>query len=364
MEAVGEPASRCGLGALFVDGGIVVHTSRPEPLQPGDRVVSIDGIDVLGKTYSEIRGVLKKIAPTATVSIELLRADDTLKVDAPCEDAMDSNTVLRDAFAAASKGKFDDCLTALGQRQDLGTAYWLMRLNCAAYSRSGGNQYDPQNLFGWLSSYAGDVRWQPEAQPKFLEVLHKAEPMFAASSRQDLHAKVLQLTRTWPGAAANAYAKASPNWYRFRVKAEEAIRARLIDPSSAQFTWTNGFLYGTWKPPLQKRVEGYWSCGLVNARNRMGGFAGRSSFVVVMPNENTVSFADIGTGQDFDILAMQCAKSAKLLPPVPAEMMAETAPTSALPSIADELAKLAALREKGIITQEEFDSQKAKLLSR
>jgi hypothetical protein len=38
-------------------------------------------------------------------------------------------------------------------------------------------------------------------------------------------------------------------------------------------------------------------------------------------------------------------------------------PTQAVGSVADELAKLAALRDSGVLTEDEFEAQKAKLLT-
>jgi hypothetical protein len=41
----------------------------------------------------------------------------------------------------------------------------------------------------------------------------------------------------------------------------------------------------------------------------------------------------------------------------------ESEPTRAVGSVADELAKLAALRDSGVLTEDEFEAQKAKLLA-
>lgn len=49
-------------------------------------------------------------------------------------------------------------------------------------------------------------------------------------------------------------------------KAKDAVRGLLIDPDSAQFSGV--------RPGVKERDV----CGFVNAKNRMGGFAGRSPF--------------------------------------------------------------------------------------
>src|SRR5262245_34902523 len=65
-----------------------------------------------------------------------------------------------------------------------------------------------------------------------------------------------------------------PDWEQFKAQAEQAIRAQLIDPDSAKFSWPWHNRLGFYKPMLAKRVHGYTACGLVNSRNRMGGYTG------------------------------------------------------------------------------------------
>jgi hypothetical protein len=155
-----------------------------------------------------------------------------------------------------------------------------------------------------------------------------------------------------------------PDWGAMRRAAEASVRARLIDPESARFEWPKGFAFGYWKPFLSKRITGYYTCGLVNSRNRMGGYVGATAFAVVV-DEGQVKFTDIGTGRNYDFTSSACAKTMTNLP-VPQPGMLDAAPsaTAAGPSIADEIAKLAQLRDRGVLTQQEFDEQKAALLRR
>jgi hypothetical protein len=147
---------------------------------------------------------------------------------------------------------------------------------------------------------------------------------------------------------------------KFKSAAEAAVKARLIDPGSAQFEWPYGFIYGTWKPFLARRVSGYWTCGRVNARNRMGGYAGSAAFVVVLDDNGVAEFVDVAEGK-YPIVETQCSKSASLLPPAPPEFATAESSLGSTP-VADEIEKLARLRDRGIITPAEFDAQKAKLL--
>lgn len=168
------------------------------------------------------------------------------------------------------------------------------------------------------------------------------------------------------GIAAPAIAKEAappqpvePNWEAIRPQLETAVRSKLVDPDSAKITWDNGFKWGGFRPFLSKRVYGWATCGTVNSRNRMGGYTGASNFVIVY--WDTVRYVEID--DQSGLLAGVCAKAA--LPQVPASLANNEAGTTTAyrPSIADEIGKLAALRDKGVINSSEFDEQKSKLLN-
>jgi hypothetical protein len=97
---------------------------------------------------------------------------------------------------------------------------------------------------------------------------------------------------------------------------ERAILAGFFDPSSAQFQWDQGIAGGYWKPVLQGKVQGWFTCGLVNGKNRMGGYVGFRRFVVVM-NNGRVVYSATGDGGNYDFVSMQCQKAAQqgLFPP-------------------------------------------------
>lgn len=112
-----------------------------------------------------------------------------------------------------------------------------------------------------------------------------------------------------------------PNWERFKELAEQAVRMRLVDPDSAKFSWMWGYQQGFYKPMLAKRVHGYTSCALVNARNRMGGYTGDTYFVVVI-DDDMVRYVEIAQNQ-YGLINEQCLK-ANL--PMAAEMQPVAAP--------------------------------------
>lgn len=105
-----------------------------------------------------------------------------------------------------------------------------------------------------------------------------------------------------------------PEWQHFKQLAENAIRARLVDPDSAKFEWPNGYKQTAFKPFLEPRVYGYATCGLVNSRNRMGGYVGRTFFAVVIDYDHVV-YAAIGDSSGFDFTNETCTKS--VFPPPP-----------------------------------------------
>lgn len=109
----------------------------------------------------------------------------------------------------------------------------------------------------------------------------------------------------------------APEWRSFRAQAERAIISRLIDPDSAKIQWLGGYHQGGYQPFLERKVFGYVGCGLVNARNRMGGYTGDRAFVVVIDHDLLLR-ADIDDRPN-SFVARQCtaALQSGLLPPVP-----------------------------------------------
>ena len=110
-----------------------------------------------------------------------------------------------------------------------------------------------------------------------------------------------------------------PDVALFRQQAEQAVLAGFFDPSSAQFQWNYGLVGGYFKPVLQRKYPGWWTCGLVNGKNRMGGYVGFRSFVAVM-NNGQITLSLVGDGGTYDFIAGQCqqAISKGILPPAEA----------------------------------------------
>ena len=149
-----------------------------------------------------------------------------------------------------------------------------------------------------------------------------------------------------------------PDWGDAAERGLTALSAALFDPSSAQIEWKSGFRWGYLKPIIGKRTHGWVACGNVNAKNRMGGYVGARGFMLFVEPSAEVTIAFMGE------MLSSCddGKHVAINPELIAALPNESRATAKL-TVADELKKLAELRDAGVITQAEFDTQKAKLLA-
>lgn len=144
-----------------------------------------------------------------------------------------------------------------------------------------------------------EARWAPSLRLQVINGLRQSQGLISRELGDYRFQELVDETKQWPG-GEDMFKQSEPDMAKFRRVAEEAVRSQLIDPDSARIEWPYGFLSGSWKPAFQKRIEGYWTCGLVNAKNRMGGYTGRTSFVAVISHEGVVKYVELGTGRDFD----------------------------------------------------------------
>lgn len=151
----------------------------------------------------------------------------------------------------------------------------------------------------------------------------------------------------------------NPSWAEARAKGQANLVSGLFDPASAQIVYTSGFAWGWTKALFGKKRYAWVACGTLNAKNRMGGYVGAKPFYVSVDEAGTVM-------SDYD--GLQGASCYQQTTPLQPELQEGTSTTPAIAgsnlSIADELGKLADLKAKGVITDEEFAAQKAKLLAR
>lgn len=362
LRSAGEPKDRCSIGGVIGEGGVMMRTFSDAGLKPGDQLVTLNGTDVSGKSIDEMVALLRGVGPVAVIPVRVERAGQHLDLQVTCSNSRPAMAALLDGLDQAAAGKFDDCVTAFGG-QDLGSYGAVVKAQCASFSKNSERYNLAQLAYDAMRMVVEDAHWVPGARTDVVTRLHAVEGLITQGVGAGKYQELVSLARKWPG-AESLYDAAAPDWALFRRNAEAALTAKLIDPESGRIEWPYGFLYGSWKPLLAKRVEGYWTCGLINARNRMGGYTGSTFFVVVMDPNGRVQYSDMGSGRDFDILSSQCSKSVKLLPTAPPEFAgAATGATRTPPvSIADELKKLVELRSSGALTETEFQAAKQKLL--
>lgn len=123
-----------------------------------------------------------------------------------------------------------------------------------------------------------------------------------------------------------------PSLTAYKRAAEASVAADFFDPESAKFRWDRGIVGGFFKPFLEPKQIGWWTCGLVNGRNRMGGMVDFRRFVVVVRNEQVV-YSAASDGKDFDFLTESCnqAIAKRIIPPAANELSATGLSSSVVP---------------------------------
>lgn len=115
----------------------------------------------------------------------------------------------------------------------------------------------------------------------------------------------------------------APDWAHYRELVETELRHRLIDPDSAKVRWPNFYIQRGFTPFLSKRVYGYATCGYLNSRNRMGGYAGEAPFIVVIDHDQVLYLQVAKSTLDAREMAQLCDKGG--FPPAPSDVTASTA---------------------------------------
>lgn len=365
LRQAGEPMDRCLLGARVVDGGIVAAVDGATALQPGDRLLRLNQIDVSGKTADQVVSVLRGISPGASIGIDIERDSAQKNVTIVCENSRPLIETILAGLDAAGRGKFDECVTAFSRRNDLGAFGAGMKLQCAGLAKNPNAQSVASLGYEAANEAIAEAHWAPSLRPAVISGLRQTQGMISRELGDARYQELVSATQKWPG-GESMFKNSEPDMVKFRRIAEQALIGRLFDPESARIEWPYGFLNGYWKPLFQKKIEGYWTCGMINAKNRMGGYVGAKSFVVVVSPDAVVRYVEIGTGDDFDLLAAQCANSSKVLPPAPTDFGSDRSEQvqNVGVSIADEVKKLVELKESGALTDAEFQSAKQKLLSK
>jgi hypothetical protein len=96
-----------------------------------------------------------------------------------------------------------------------------------------------------------------------------------------------------------------PDWEAYKQIGTAALKASLLDPESARIEWPYVAVSGTLKAFLGKKRSGFFTCGLVNAKNRMGGYTGSAFFLIMIKNNQVVSL-DVGQAGQIDTASASC----------------------------------------------------------
>lgn len=363
LRQQGEPLDRCSLMARHSEGGVVVDVYEGAVLALGDKIISINGLIVEGESADKIVDVLRKIQPNESIEIIAERNSERMNLKYVCQNSRPYMEVLLAGLDAAGRGKFDECLNHFSSRSDMGAYGAFMKLQCASQVR-GQSEYTLANLSVDVARKAiSEANWYPENQARVIEMLRNLHGPVSRNLGVAKFQELVDATKSWSNPVAS-FTQSEPDYALFKRVSERELRSRLIDPDSARIEWPYGFLKGSWKPPFQGKIDGYWTCGRINAKNRMGGYVGSSSFVVVLGESGDIRFVQMGTGRDFDLVSAQCSNSVKNLPPAPKELSDTQSPatSSSGDSIASQLERLDELRKSGALTESEFQSAKRRVL--
>lgn len=359
LRADGWPKERCYAGVRFFNNTVAEGNGI---ILARDTLVSINSINVEHLNTQQIAELLGSIAPQAVVAVQVRRDGQVLKLDQPCGNTADFQRPYLMALDFAGKKKWPECIDALASRPD-DLQYLNLRARCARVSRKP-EAYPVQQ---WLDrKMQGTVAlggYAPNARRELAHALLKSRielspPMYDTLVRE---------VRDWDG--GRTWNSVQPDMDVLRRAAEHGVKRRLIDPQSAIIEMPFDFIYGSWTPAFSgTRFEGFMTCGSVNAKNRMGGYTGSSSFVAVVDENGTEKYTDMdsGTSEYFRPVDAGCAqliKKLKLVSNAPQGGATGIVSSAAQPSMAEELEKLAKLYASGALNDAEYAAAKAKVLS-
>lgn len=309
MRRLGEPKDRCTMAASIGDGGVVLSTLAASPLKAGDRIVSFNQIPVSAVKRDELAVMLRKIDPGTVIPLAIDRSGQRVDIEATCMNARPMTEGLLNVLGLVAAGRFDDCVTAIEKSDSLGSFGSEIKAQCASFAPDPKRYNIAQLSFDALSGLGQEAYWDPSQRDEYLKRLRGSEDTITQGLGAARFQELVAATRTWPN-GERMFDETAPDWSLFRRRSETAFASRLIDPESARFEWPYGFTFGYWKPLFGKRIEGYWTCGRINARNRMGGYTGSTAFVVVLAANGAIQYSEMGTSDDFDLLSTQCSNSA------------------------------------------------------
>ncbi len=360
IRSLGEPKDRCSLGAGFGPSGAITAIYGSPTFFLGDKLLVINATDVKGQA-DKVNEVLRGVAPGSTISVKVMRAGSEVDLAPICGNAREQNATTLSALDAAARGDFAQCATLFASREDFANYYaarW--QRNCLTLTRKPSESEVARKTFAMLQLGVGEAVWEPSMRQSMVLAMRAGERSIGQSRYETL----VTAAERWPG-GEDIFKKSEPNRAQSRAAAEREIKSQLYDPDSARIEFPYDFTNGSWKPLFKKAIEGYWTCGNYNAKNRLGGYTGSAWFIVVLSESAVVHYIELGSTDDFDMLSLQCQRALEHLDRAPVEVRepAKTAASPAQLSLGDEIKELVELRDSGALTEEEFQTAKQKLLS-
>ncbi|CAM3344812.1 PDZ domain-containing protein [Asticcacaulis taihuensis] len=121
---------------------------------------------------------------------------------------------------------------------------------------------------------------------------------------------------------------AAPTWDQAISTGERAIKDRMVDPDSTKIEWPYQFSAVSRKAPFGKTRYGYFTCGTVNSKNRMGGYSGKQWFLIML-KDGAVTDLEIDSPGDGQWTAYECLADVKAGNLVPITINASSHPAPA-----------------------------------
>lgn len=361
LRAAGEPRDRCSFGVQF-EKKRVVEVFGQTDLQVGDRFLEVGGQEGESLTDEGIVSILRSTPPDAQILVKVDRFGATQQINVKCQNSKpyyDDSLPLLDLVA---RGRWDECRTKGSQSQFTHLDLLRLRAICTEFSRGDQTVEKARIAYQVLSSTISATSRLPDKQKAVVETLRESETTINAGLGNARYLELVASVQAWPSGNA-LWASTEPDWSTIIVRVEQSLRSTLVDPDSGKFEWTHGFVLGHWRPAFKEPIAGYWTCGRVNARNRMGGFTGFASFVVVVGPNGGIRFSQMDNGPSDNWVELACGNSTRFLPPpIQLRKASRSVDSSSAPSIAGELERLVRLRDSGALTEAEFNAAKAKLL--
>jgi hypothetical protein len=117
----------------------------------------------------------------------------------------------------------------------------------------------------------------------------------------------------------NASYGVRPTAEQYTAAVQETIRNQLNEPDSAEFYFPHAAFKGWYRPKAGDAQFGYWTCGMVNAKNSSGAFTGYDYFVAVYNNGQVIYSNVVSSPDDPDFTRANCQESIEYLSQGPSD---------------------------------------------